>query len=256
MSPLSQLGRLLLALTRAGGSLVLVTGRALRAAPRMDRHELVRSLAHFGYDSLPLGLAISVFTGGILVMLANINVQRYGARPILGWAAGYAILREFGPLLMALVMSGRIGARNAAELASMSIGGQLEGLKGVGVDPYALLVAPRLFASALAIAALGLFCNLVAIVSGAFFGELLIQVEAGMFFRSFALLLNHRDVLAAVVKMVVFGLLIALVSTRAGMSARGGAQAVGRKAAEGVVASAGLISVVDFELTLLLSELF
>ena len=239
---------------RALGSLGLVTGRAVRALPRMDRREFIRSLVHFGYDSIPLGLAISIFTGGILVMLANINVQRYGAKPILGWAAGYAILREFGPLLMALVMSGRIGARNAAELASMGIGGQLEGLLGVGVDPYALLVAPRLAASAIAIFALGLFCNLISILSGAVFGQLLIDVEVGLFFRSFAMLLDWRDVAAAAVKMVCFGVLIALVSTRAGLSARGGAQAVGRSAAEGVVASAALISVVDWVLTVVLAE--
>lgn len=247
---LESLGRAALAGTREVGALALVTARAALALPRVDRRELWRSLAHFGYASLPLGLAVATFTGGILVLLANVNVQRFGARSILGWAAGYAVLREFGPLLTALVLTGRVGARNAAELAAMSIGGQLEGLRGVGVDPFALLVAPRVAASALAVGAVGLVCNLVAVLSAAAFGQLLIGVEGPMFFRSFAALLGWRDLAAALVKTLAFGAALALVSTRCGLAAEGGARAVGRAAARAVVQSAAALTFVDWLLTL------
>ncbi len=251
---LQALGAAALAGARELGALALVAARAALALPRIDRRELWRSLAHFGYGSLPLGLAVATFTGGILVLLANVNVQRFGARSILGWAAGYAVLREFGPLLTALVMTGRVGARNAAELAAMSLGGQLEGLRGVGVDPFALLVAPRVAASALAVGALGLVCNLVAVVSAAAFGQLVIGVDGPMFFRSFAALLGWRDLAAALVKTLAFGATLSLVSTRCGLAAQGGARAVGRAAALAVVESSAALMVVDWLLTLALTR--
>jgi phospholipid/cholesterol/gamma-HCH transport system permease protein len=251
---LRALGGAVFAALREVGGLALVTGRAALAVPRLDRRELRRSLAHFGYDSLPLGLAVAAFTGGILVLLANVNVQRFGARSILGWAAGYAVLREFGPLLTALVLTGRVGARNAAELAAMTLGGQMEGLRGVGVDPFALLVAPRVAASALAVGALGLVCSFAAIVSAAAFGQLIIGVEAPMFFRSFAALLGWRDLATALAKTMAFGLTLSLVSTRCGLAAEGGARAVGRAAALAVVESSAALTFVDWLLTLLLTR--
>lgn len=254
MRTLRLLGRLGLDALRQIGGVVLVTARATRALFRLDRRELMRSLAHFGFGSLPLVLAVAVFIGGILVLLSNINVQRYGAKAILGWAAGYTVLREFGPLLTALVLTGRIGARNAAELASMSLGGQLEGLRGVGVDPFALLVAPRVVASALCIGALGLVSSLVAVLAAALFGQALLQVEVDLFFRSFAALLSWRDVAAGFAKTLVFGTVISIVSTRCGLAAKGGAQAVGRVAATSVVANAALLSGLDWLLTVLLER--
>jgi phospholipid/cholesterol/gamma-HCH transport system permease protein len=237
---------------RQAGGLALVTARAVRSLARLDRHELIRSLVRFGYDSLPLGALVSIFTGGILVLLADLNVSRYGARAIVGWAAGYTVLREFGPLFVALVMTGRIGARNAAELASMSIGGQLEGLRGVGVDPFALLVAPRVAASTIGVGLLGCACSLVSIVSAGIFGKLMLDIDLGLFFRSFGALLSWRDLVACLIKTCAFGATIALVSTRCGLSARGGAQAVGRAAALAVVSSSAILTALDWVLTVAL----
>lgn len=250
------LGRQGLRAAREVGAVALVVGRAGRALAGLDRRELLRSLAHFGFSSIPLALAVSAFTGGILVLMANANVQRYGAKAVLGWAAGYTILREFGPLLLCLVMAGRVGARNAAELASMTVGGQLEGLKGVGVDPFALLVAPRVVASAVAVAALGLLGSLVALLSAAGFSQVIIDVSAGAFFRSFEALLSWRDVAAGLAKTTTFGVTVALVSTHAGLSARGGARAVGQAAATSVVVCAALLAGLDWALTPLLERIF
>jgi phospholipid/cholesterol/gamma-HCH transport system permease protein len=239
---------------RHTGGLAIVTVRAARALAHLDRREFVRSLVRFGFDSLPLGALVAVFTGGILVLLADLNVARYGARAVVGWAAGYTVLNEFGPLFTALVMTGRVGARNAAELASMSIGGQLEGLRGVGVDPFALLVAPRVAASTVGVGLLGTVCALIAVLSSAVFGKLMLDLDVGLFFRSFSELLSWADLLVCLVKTLVFGAIIALVSTRAGLGARGGAQAVGHAAASSVVSSSAVLVAVDWVLTVLLAK--
>ena len=235
---------------REAGGLAVVVARAVRALGQLDRREFTRSLVRFGYDSLPLGVLVSIFTGGILVLLANLNVQRFGARAIVGWAAGYTVLREFGPLFVALVMTGRVGARNAAELASMSIGGQLEGLRGVGVDPFALRVAPRLAASTVGVGLLGAVCSLVSVVAAAFFSHTMLDIDVSQFFRSFQALLSWRDLVATLIKTLSFGATIALVSTRCGLIARGGAQAVGRAAALAVVSSSAILTALDWVLTI------
>ncbi len=254
-NPLRAGGALVLEGGRQLGGMTLVVGRAARALPSIDRRELMRSLVQFGYGSLWLTVVVATFIGGILVLFANVNVQRYGAKAVLGWAAGYSILREFGPLLLGLVMAGRIGARNAAELAAMKLGGQLEGLQGVGVDPFALLVAPRVVASAVSIGALGMLCSAIAIVSSAVFALGLLQVEWSTFFNAFSAQLGWRDLGAGLTKSVAFGVIISLVSTRCGLIARGGARAVGRAAALAVVASAASLSAADWLITLALNAL-
>lgn len=246
MSRFAALGRAGLAAAAFAGGTALVVGRTLAALPRLDRRELVRSLVHFGTASLPLGAAIAAFVGSILVTQTGIYVRRFGAREILGWAAGYAILREFGPLLVTLVMAGRIGARNAAELAALNLGGQVEGLRGAGVDPFAVLVAPRVVAATVAMALVGVACSAIAVLAGSITAVRLLDVSFHAFYRAFAEYLGPADVVFGLAKDAAFGLAIAFVSTLAGLRARGGARAVGQAAAAAVVWSAAAVALLDF----------
>ncbi len=249
MTPLASLGRLVMAVASHAGGLALILGRTALAIPRMDRRELVRSLIHFGYLSLPLGAMVAAFVGAILVTQTGFYVRQFGAREVLGWAAGYAILREFGPLLVTLVMAGRIGARNAAELASLGIGGQLEGIRGAGVDVFRILIAPRIVAATLAMALVGIVCSLAAIATGALIAWGLLDVALRTFVKAFQDNLTYADVVFGIAKDTAFGFAIALISVHAGLRARGGARAVGAASATAVVWSAALVAVLDFALT-------
>lgn len=231
------------------GALGLVLARTARALPRLDPREVVRSLVGFGYGALALSAVLGVFIGFILVLFSNLIVTRFGVKSLFGWASGYAVLREMGPFVTALVMAGRIGARNAAELAVMRIGGQLEGLRGVGVDPFALLVAPRVVASALAVTALGIVASLVAILASIAFGWAVSAIEPSTFLMSFEARVHLPDLLAALVKLFFFGATISLVSTQAGLRAQGGARAVGEVAARAVVVSAAALTALDWLIT-------
>lgn len=231
------------------GALGIVLWRTARALPRLDPREVVRSLVGFGYDALALSAVLGVFIGFILVLFSNLIVTRFGVKSLFGWASGYAVLREMGPFVTALVMAGRIGARNAAELGVMRIGGQLEGLRGVGVDPFALLVAPRVVASALAVTVLGVVASLVAILSSIAFGWIVSAIEPSTYLMSFEARVHLQDLLASIVKLVFFGATISLVSTQAGLRAHGGARAVGEVAARAVVASAAALTALDWLIT-------
>jgi len=255
-APLAWLGRGALRTTRGVGALTLVATRTVLGLPRMERRELFRGLVEFGYGTLGLALTVAALSGAIVVLQSALYVERFGARTFLGWASGYAVLWEFGPLLLGLVMAARLGARNAAELATMQVGGQIEGLRGIGLDPFAVLVSPRVVAMELSMLALSTFTFLVAILFESIAALFTLGLPLRAFYGTFAQMLRPVDILAGVLKTGAFGLAISLVSTAVGLRAQGGARAVGQAAALAVVLSCASIFLLDFLLTLVLSRLW
>jgi phospholipid/cholesterol/gamma-HCH transport system permease protein len=252
---LGWLGHEVLGVVRTVGAVALVLARTVLGLARMDRRELVRGLVQFGWDSLPLILAVSALIGAMVVLQTAIYVQRFGSRAFLGWAAGYAVVWEFGPLLLGLMMAARLGARNAAELATMQIGGQLEGLRGIGLDPFSVLVAPRVVAMTASVTGLSTLAFLVAVVFEAIAAYFTLTLPLRVFFDSFEAMVHALDMLGGMLKLGTFGLAIALVSTTVGMQAHGGARAVGQAAANAVVLGCASIFLLDFVLTTLLVRL-
>lgn len=250
----ADLGRASLALLGWLGAVTLVAGRSARQLPGLDRAELTRSLVHFGAQSLGLGAAAGALIGATVVLQAGVYANLFGARLYTGWAAGYALLWEFGPLLLGLLMSARVGARNAAELALLTIDGQLEGLRGISLEPFKVLVAPRVVAGLVSMIALSQVTFFVAVGFEALAALALLGLPLRVFLEPLADMLRLTDVLAGLAKSATFGLAIALISTTAGLSARGGAQGVGRAAAEAVLGSCAAIFALDFLLTPLLAR--
>src|SRR6187551_4026361 len=111
-----------------------------------DRSEFLRNLYRMGIKSLPIVIVTALFTGGIMVIQAAPIVQRYGAYGLLGWGAGFGTLREIAPLLTALMINGRVGANNTAELGTMAVTEQIDALRALAIDPVGFLVAPRFLA--------------------------------------------------------------------------------------------------------------
>lgn len=245
-----------LGLVRFTGALGLVLGRTLLHLPRLSSRELMRSVVLFGYRSIPLALLAAMLIGSTVVLQAGIYADKFGARLYTGWAAGYALMREFGPLLLGLVMAARIGARNAAELALLSINGQIEGLRGISLDPFRLLVAPRVVGSALAITALGSITFLVAVIFEAIASYFSMRLPVRVFLTAVDEMLRTSDLLGGLAKTFAFGVAIALVSTVSGLRAKGGAAGVGRASAAAVVASCAAIFTLDLLLTPFFTRFF
>src|SRR5438445_42547 len=111
------------------GQLTLVLLRSLAATPRLWVRELAYTVSRFGAGSLLIGTSVAAATGGIIVLETATYTVTFGARDILGGMAGISILREFGPLMVAMVMSGWVGASNAAELGNLAMGGQVRALQ-------------------------------------------------------------------------------------------------------------------------------
>jgi phospholipid/cholesterol/gamma-HCH transport system permease protein len=251
---LETLGAAVLALCEEAGGMALLAWRALVAlfTLQLDGRELLRNLHKMGVQSLPIVTLTAFFTGGIMVIQSGIFVRRFGAYGLLGFGAGYATLREVGPILIGLMFSGRVGANNAAELGTMTVTEQLDGLRALAIDPIGFLIVPRVVGMMVSLFCLVVVGNVVAISGGALFGKLLLNVELSSFLHSFADNLKPWDLTIGLVKAVVFGLAISITSCHFGVSVKGGAVGVGRAVNNAVVAAAVAIMVADNLITMLM----
>jgi phospholipid/cholesterol/gamma-HCH transport system permease protein len=256
LAPVRSVGALSLWALRLLGANSLVLARTLFYVPRLELGELGRALVLFGFRSLPLALGAATLIGATVVLQAGVYATKFGARLYTGWAAGFALLWEMGPLILGLMMAARIGARNAAELALLTVNGQIEGLKGISLDPFRILVAPRVVASLLSVMVLADLTFLVAIIWEAIAAYFTLDLPVRVFFRSFADMLRWGDLAGGIAKTTCFGLAIAVVSTAAGLRASGGARGVGQASAAAVVGSCAAIFTLDFLLTPFFARLF
>ena len=248
---LASIGAVSLRVTADAGGMTMVLARLLRSLvpPRIDRAELFRSLRSFGEQSLPIVIATGAFTGMIMVLQGAIYVDQFGVYNLVGWYTGFATFREIGPMLIGLMFSGRVGANNASELATMRVTEQIDALRVLAIDPYEALILPRTISMIVALGALVIYGNLVAILSGALCAKLLLNVEYGFFFQSLVERLGPADFLIGVEKALLYGLVVAIVSTHFGLTARGGASGVGRAVNAQVVAAAVGLFLVDYLMT-------
>ncbi len=248
---LASIGGLALAVARDAGGMALVAARAARrlAPPRFDADELFRSMLAFGEASLPIVIATAAFTGAIMVVQAAMYVEQFGVYNLVGWYTGFSTFREVGPILVGLMFSGRVGANNTSELATMRVTEQLDALRILAIDVYELLVLPRLMSMIVALTALVVFADLFAVLAGALAARLLLGLDYQLFVSSMVTRLEPSDFLIGVGKAAAFGAVIAVVSTHFGMTARGGSTGVGRAVNAQVVGCALSLFVVDYILT-------
>jgi len=235
------------------GGIVVLTGQFLRALipPRIDRRELVKSLYKMGNRSVPIVVLTAFFAGGLMVLQSGPFVKKFGATALAGWGAGYAVLREMGPILIALMFSGRVGANNTAELATMTVTEQLDGLRALAIDPVRFLVVPRVLAMMIMLVALTIIGDLVALAGSSIVARVMLDIDWSTMYYSFADNLDPYDFLHGVYKSIAFGGAIAVTSCYFGITVRGGAVGVGRAVNAAVVAAAVSIMLLDFFLTYL-----
>lgn len=216
----------------------------------LDRSEFFRNLYRMGIKSMPIVTVTALFTGGIMVIQAAPVVQRYGAYGLLGWGAGFGTLREIAPLLTALMINGRVGANNTAELGTMAVTEQVDALRALAIDPLSFLVAPRFLAIVVTLFLSTIFADALALTGAAYAGAGFLGVEPAIFYRGLTSgLLGFGDVAHGLEKSLVFGIVIGLSSCHYGLATQGGAPGVGRSVNSTVVASAAGIFVLDYLLS-------
>jgi phospholipid/cholesterol/gamma-HCH transport system permease protein len=209
-----------------------------------------------GVGSLPIIILAGLSIGGVLVLQTAAQFQRFGETALTGDAVSLALVRELGPAVTALLVSGRNASGMASELGSMVVTEQVDAMRALGTDPIRKLMMPRVIATVLMVPLLTVVFDFVGLCGGFLVAYTTLRLGAVQFWTRAINALDIGDVVQGLTKPVVFGLIIATVGCYCGLRVRGGTQGVGRATTTAVVISSVCALVVDFFLSRLLLYLF
>lgn len=229
------------------GEFGLFCGRLLRSAlrPPYEGRELIRQLDEVGSKSFLLVALAGAAIGVVLSLETRDSLIRFGAKSMLPTVVVMSLIRESGPIITALIVSGRVGAGIGAELGSMKVSEQIDAMEAAAVDPYKYLIATRVLACTLMLPLLTLAADFFGIMTGWLANTLVEPISFQLFIDNGVKLVTFNDFLPPTFKTAVFGLIIGLVACFQGIRAEGGTAGVGRAATTSVVLSSLLVIVAD-----------
>ena len=218
-------------------------GRILMAMPSTIAkfHLIVEQMMLMGVNTIPVVLLTSVFVGTVSAWQVHYLFAGVIPATYIGSAVGKAVFTELGPVLTALVVTGRVGAKLAAELGTMRVTEQMDAMVILSLDPYRYLFAPRIAAGAIMTPVLTIFSAFFAIFSAQIFTQITMGLHPSAFYYGLRLFFKVKDVEICLVKAFVFGAIIALCGCYFGFTARGGAVGVGEATKRAVVTAMVLI---------------
>jgi phospholipid/cholesterol/gamma-HCH transport system permease protein len=190
----------------------------------------------------------ALFTGMVLALQTVASLTRFGAKPYTGSFVGLAFVLELGPVLTALMVSGRVGAGITAELGSMAVTEQVDAIRAMGADPVQKLVLPRVISLTLGLPLLTMLANILGILGGLLIAQQY-GITANFYLQSVINVVEVSDLFSSLAKTVVFGWIIATVGCYLGLTTRGGTVGVGRATTAAVVTASIAVLISDFFLT-------
>ena len=256
--------RVLRALGRHGVAQLAHTGRFAQFAGDIGRGfgevrtwapELVKQMRGIGVDSLPLVVIVAAFFGAVSAFQTRFQLFPGVQLSVIGLIVRQSIVLELGPLLTALVLAGRVGAKMTAEIGTMRVTEQIDALETLAFDPVAFLAVPRLLAALVMVPVLVVIANFMAIVSAFLTLVVATDVTPLDFKAGLQLAFIPFQVWYSIIKSVGFGAAIALVCTYEGYVSGSGAEGVGRSTAKAVVITSVAILVYDAIIAALLAPL-
>lgn len=228
--------------------------RSLVTPPIYGR-DFIEQLDRIGVGSLTVVLLTGAFTGMVLALQSGMTLDQFGARPVVGRLVSAAMVRELGPVLTALMVTGRVGSGIAAELGSMMVTEQISALRALGTDPVRKLVLPRVVAGTIMVPILTIIADGVGMVGGAIISSTQLKVATSVYWNNVVQGLYSEDIWMGVIKPVVLGFVLVSIACHVGLRTKGGTQGVGRSTTNSVVAGSVAVLAVDFLLTKLLITL-
>ena len=217
-------------------------------SPGHPRHVL-KQVNFIGARSTLVIVLTAGFTGMVLGLQGYYTLAKFGSEGMLGVAVALSLIRELGPVLSALMVTGRAGSAIAAEIGIMRITEQIDALETMALEPYKYLVAPKLIASILALPLLCAIFDVVGIGGGYLVGVKLLKVNPGAYLGEMEKSVEWKDVYSGMIKSLSFGVIIAWVCCYKGYYAGHGAEGVSRATTTAVVTSSVLILVWDYFVT-------
>jgi len=240
------------------GELGLFCARLVRSAlaPPYDFREFIRQCDAIGSKSLPLVALAGAATGVVLSLETRDSLIRFGAKSLLPPVIVFSIIKESGPVITGLVVSGRVGAGIGAELGSMKVTEQIDAMEASAVDPYKFLAATRVLACVLMLPLLTLGANFCGILMGWVANALSEPISLRLFLENGFKNVVFSDFIPPTLKTAFFGLIIGIVACFQGMRTTGGTEGVGRAATSSVVLSSLFVILADVVLVRLILAIY
>ncbi len=248
----TQTGERTLEILKEGGNFIsfigalVVAGMRIAGKPKSLRlNDMVRHMKTTGVDALPVVALISALLGLIMAFMSSLQLKQFGANIYVASLVAVSMVSELGPVMTAIIVSGRSGSAYAAEISTMKISEEIDALVTMGFDPVLFLAIPRMLAAVIVIPLLTMFSNLFAIAGGLLIGVTMLDLSAGTYISQTLNSLSLFELCWGLSKSVVFAILISGVGCLRGFQAKGGAAAVGHAATSAVVTSIFLIVLFD-----------
>jgi phospholipid/cholesterol/gamma-HCH transport system permease protein len=238
------------------GEMVVLFWRTLLSLPIAwrQRQKVFEQFFEIGNASLLMVCILSFFIGGVIALQTGPVLVERGLASAVGSVVGVSICKELAPVMMSILIAGRIGSAMAAEIGSMRVYQEIDALRTMNINPIHYLVLPRMYAIAIALPLLVIFAILVGWLGGAFvsYANTRIEMSFASFYSALRDVVQIKDVANGVFKSFVFALIIAVVSCHQGLVTRGGPRGIGRSVTKAVVNSIVLIVISDYILTRIL----
>ncbi len=212
----------------------------------ISRKVLIQQMYQVGVRSMVTTCVAGIFVGAILAIQINLQLKDFGAQSFLGGLSTSTTIRNLGPVLIAFLLSGRVGAFSSAELGTMAITDQLNAIRCLGLNPLAVIIMPRLVAltiSSFLLLVLGLGLT---VFGGIIISSIYLNVNPLQFVSHIPQFVSGSSIFIGVLKSFLFGLIIGTISCFVGYKTTGGAEEVGRSVRRTAVVTLVSIIVIDF----------
>lgn len=234
----------------------LLSMESLRLLPKPKRWPaLVNTLYHTGFSALPIIALLSFMIGVVITYQMGLQLKNYGANIFIVDLLGLAILREFGPLLTAIMVAGRSGSAYTAQLGMMKLNQEIDALDTMGVTPSELLLLPRIAGLVIALPLLTIWADILGIIGGMVMTNNMLGITWYDFLQRFPSVVPLRALLLGLGKTPVFALIISSIGCFEGMKVKGSARSVGTNTTRSVVLAIFFIIVADAIFSIIFSKL-
>ncbi len=226
----------------------ILLGRAVGNAfsrPRYVADTLVQ-MDVIGVGALSVVVLTGFFTGGSLALQTYRTLSTFGETALIAQVVAIAVVREFGPVVTALMVAGRSSSGIASELGSMLVSEQVDAMRALGTDPLRKLVTPRLYATVIMLPLLTILSDFSGMLGGYFIARYTVHLTTVSYWTTAYQSLTLQDVTQGLLKPFFFGVVISLVGCYQGLTTGGGTEGVGRSTTQAVVVASVLILVLDF----------
>ena len=212
---------------------------------RMRWRPILFNIRSAGFDALPIVGLLSFLLGIVVAYQGADQLRQYGANIFVADLVGLSMLREFAPLITAIIIAGRSGSAYAAQIGTMSVTEEIDAMRTLGIAPLVLLVLPKIIALMIAMPLLTVFADVLGVFGGMIMAQAQLGVTYNEFLDRFVKAVSVTATLIGVCKAPVFAVIIATVGCFQGFRTKGGADSVGRQTTRSVVQSIFLVIVAD-----------